>query len=73
MPVMVTTEKGTVMVPLHVLVPPDLKEGLHRIAAAQRRPFSVQVRMALERMVEEEAIQPVAPAKRGSKAKKGKR
>jgi hypothetical protein len=56
MPVVDAMGKKADMVPMHVLIPPGLKEEIRQIAERNRRPFSIQVRMALEKMLEEERL-----------------
>lgn len=47
------TAKRSDMVPLHFLVPKDLKAALEKLAKDDRRSLAETVRMALERLVAE--------------------
>jgi predicted DNA-binding protein len=55
MDVVMATGKNAEMVPLHVLVPREMREELDRLAREDRRTLAVTVRMAIERLLEERA------------------
>jgi hypothetical protein len=49
-----TTGKDKGMVPLHVLVPREMKDALEERARADRRSLAETIRIWLEKMLEDE-------------------